>query len=409
MWKIALSKPPQRQNSRYEAPIRADREPQDAADSIYLLARPIMNFASDNTAGASEAILAAVMAANDGEVAAYGKDPLSAKAAELLCDTFERDCACFLVNTGTAANALALSAICPPFGAIFCHSESHIMADECGAPEMFTSGAKLIGIPGHAGKIARAQLKAALAQYPRGVDKQVQPAVLSLTQLTESGTIYTCQELASLSALAHDAGLMVHMDGARFANALVSLRCTPAQMSWKAGIDVLSFGATKNGALGCEAVIFFDPSRAASLPFLRKRGGHTLSKGRFLGAQMTAYLENGHWLDLAKAANAQGQKLVQGLAKIPGVRLPWPCEGNEIFAILPRAIDAALRAEGAVYYPWNFRDFGSDCEPPARDEVFVRLVTSFATRPSDVARFLTIAGSAGLHMNRESKIISNGP
>jgi threonine aldolase len=409
VWKIAFSKPPQLQNSRYEAPIRADREPQDTADSIYLLARPIMNFASDNTAGASDAILAAVMAANDGEVAAYGKDPLSAKAAELLCDTFERDCACFLVNTGTAANALALSAICPPFGAIFCHTESHIMADECGAPEMFTGGAKLIGIPGHAGKIAWAELKAALAQYPRGVDKQVQPAVLSLTQLTESGTIYTPQELALLTSLAHDAGLMVHMDGARFANALVSLRCTPAELSWKAGIDVLSFGATKNGALGCEAVIFFDPEKAASMPYLRKRSGHTLSKGRFLAAQMTAYLENGHWLDLAKAANGHAQKLAQGLAKIHGVRLPWPCEANEIFAILPRAIDAALRAEGAVYYPWNFRDFGSDSEPPAQDEVFVRLVTSFATRPSNVVRFLTIAGSAGLHMNRESKLISNGP
>jgi len=409
VWKIAFPKAPQLQNGRYVAPIRADREPHGAADSIHLLPRPMMNFASDNTAGASDVILRAVMAANGGEAAAYGKDPLSAKAAELLGDVFERDCACFLVNTGTAANALALAAICPPFGAIFCHFESHIMADECGAPEMFTGGAKLIGIPGHAGKIALRELKAALAQYPRGGEKQVQPAILSLTQLTESGTIYTCQELASLSALAHNARLMVHMDGARFANALVSLGCTPAEMSWKAGIDVLSFGATKNGALGCEAVIFFDPSRAASLPYLRKRSGHTLSKGRFLGAQMTAYLENSHWLDLAKAANAHAQKLAQGLAKIPGVRMPWPCEANEIFAILPRTVDEALRAEGAVYYPWNLRDFGAGCEPPAQDEVFVRLVTSFATHPSNVARFLTIARSAGLPKNRESKIISNGP
>ncbi len=354
-----------------------------------------MNFASDNTSGASGVILRAVVAANEGEEPAYGKDPLSAKAAGLLCETFDRECACFLVNTGTAANALALAAICPPFGAVFCHPESHIMADECGAPEMFTGGGKLIGIPGHAGKIARAELKAALAQYPAGVEKQVQPAVLSLTQLTESGTIYTCRELASLSALAHDAGLMVHMDGARFANALDALRCTPAEMSWKAGIDVLSFGATKNGALGCEAVIFFDPENAARLPYLRKRSGHTLSKGRFLGAQMIAYLENDHWLDLAKAANAHALKLAQGLAKIPGVRLPWPCQANEIFAILPRAVDEALRAEGALYYPWKFRDFGSDGEPPAQDEVFVRLVTSFATKPSEIQNFLVIAGSLG--------------
>jgi len=258
-----------------------------------------------------------------------------------------------LINTGTAANALALAAISPPFGAIFCHPESHIMADECGAPEMFTGGAKLIGIPGRAGKIAAAELKAALAQYPRGIDKQVQPAVLSLTQLTESGTLYTCEELALLSALAHDAGLLVHMDGARFANALVSVRCTPAEMSWKAGIDILSFGATKNGALGCEAVIFFDPFRAASVPYLRKRSGHTLSKGRFLGAQLTAYLANGHWLDLAATANAHAQRLAQGLAKIPGVRLPWPCEGNEVFAIFLRALDEGRGPRARSTTPGN--------------------------------------------------------
>ncbi|HMF06908.1 MAG TPA: beta-eliminating lyase-related protein [Methylocella sp.] len=409
MWKIAFSKPLLLQSRGYEATIRADREPQVTADSVFLLTRPIMNFASDNTTGASDVILRAVMAANEGEAPAYGKDPLGAKAAQLLCQTFGCDCGCFLVNTGTAANALALAAISPPFGAIFCHSESHIMADECGAPEMFTGGAKLIGIPGRAGKIALPELKAALSQYPRGVEKQVQPAVLSLTQLTESGTIYTCEELASLSALAHDAGLMVHMDGARFANALVALRCTPAEMSWKAGIDVLSFGATKNGALGCEAVIFFDPEKAANMPYLRKRGGHTLSKGRFLGAQMIAYLENGHWLDLAKAANAQAQKLAQGLATIPGVRLPWPCEGNEIFAILPHALDEALRAKGALYYPWNFRDFAVGCAPPEQDEVFVRLVTSFATRSLDVERFLNVAATAGFRTTSDSKIISTGP
>jgi threonine aldolase len=395
VWKTALSKPRMLQNSGCEAPICADRERQAMADLVSPPVRPVMNFASDNTSGASEAILQAIVAANSGEAAPYGKDPLTEKAARLLCETFERECACFLVDTGTAANALALAAICPPFGAIFCHSDSHITTDECGAPEMFTGGAKLVGIPGQGGKIAAAELKASLARYPRGVDKQVQPAVLSLSQVTESGTVYSCQELACLTTLAHEAGLMVHMDGARFANALVSLRCTPAEMSWKAGIDVLSFGATKNGALGSEAVVFFDPEKAAHMPYLRKRSGHTLSKGRFLGAQMTAYLEKGHWLALAAAANASAQKLAQGLAKIPGVRLPWPCEANEIFAILPRAIDAALREAGALYYPWNFCAFGSGCKPPAQDEVFVRLVTSFATQPSSVARFLTIAASAG--------------
>jgi threonine aldolase len=353
-----------------------------------------MNFASDNITGASQAILAAIVAANDGSTSAYGADPLTAKAKSLLCEVFERESACFLVSTGTAANSLALSAICPPFGALFCHAQAHITEDECGAPEMFTGGAKLVGIEGQAGKIAPADLKAVLGSFPRGREKQVQPAALSLSQATESGTVYTCQELAELAGAAHDAGLTVHMDGARFANALVSLNCTPAEMSWKAGIDVLSFGATKNGALACEAVIFFDPARAASLPFRRKRSGHTLAKGRFLGAQMTAYLGGGHWLDLAKAANGYAKRLAQGLAEISGIRMPWPCQANEVFAILPSATDAALKACGATYYPWKFPSFIPELAPPARDEVFVRLVTSFATRPSEIDRFIAIARSA---------------
>jgi threonine aldolase len=354
-----------------------------------------MDFASDNTAMASQAILAAVVAANEGPAPAYGADSLTTKAAQLLDDVFEREIASFLVNTGTAANALALGAVTPPFGAIFCHSQAHVMEDECGAPEMFTGGAKLIGIAGRAGKIAPADLKSVLADFPRGLEKQVQPAALSLSQVTESGTIYTCEELAKLTAVAHDAGLMVHMDGARFANALVSLQCTPAEMSWKAGIDILSFGATKNGALACEAVIFFDPLKAVCLPYQRKRSGHTLSKGRFLGAQMTAYLENGHWLDLAARANHHARRLAQGLAKVPGVRMPWPCQANEIFAILPGVIETALTAGGAHYYNWRFRDSCPVCAPPGKDEVFVRLVTSFATLPSDVDDFLTLAMRAG--------------
>jgi threonine aldolase len=352
-----------------------------------------MDFASDNTAGASQAILAAIAAGNEGSASSYGADPLTARAVLLLCEVFERELACFLVSSGTAANALALGAISPPFGAVFCHAQAHIMEDECGAPEMFTGGAKLVGIAGRAGKIAPADLAAMLADFPHGVEKQVQPAALSLSQVTECGTIYTCPELAGLTALAHDAGLMVHMDGARFANALVALHCTPADLTWKAGIDVVSFGATKNGALACEAVLFFDPARAASLPFRRKRSGHTLSKGRFLGAQMAAYLENGHWLDLAARANGHARQLAAGLAKVPGIRMPWPCEANEVFVILPRKIDAALKAAGALYYPWRFRDVSPGCAPPSKDEIFVRLVTSFATQPSEVDSFLTLARS----------------
>lgn len=353
-----------------------------------------MNFASDNTVGASQEILDAIVAANEGSDAAYGSDLLTAKAIRILGEVFEREAACFFVPTGTAANALALSAISPPYGAVFCHSRAHINEDECGAPEMFTGGAKLVGIPGHAGKIDPREFSAILKEFPRGLVKQVQPAALSLSQATECGTIYRRKELAELAAIAHGAGLMVHMDGARFANALVASGCTPAEMSWKSGIDVLSFGATKNGALACEAVIFFDPATAASLPFQRKRSGHTLSKGRFFGAQMIAYLENGHWLDLAGSANAHAGRLAEGLATVPGVRLVWPSEANEIFAILPNRVDMALKAAGVFYYDWNFHGFEAEIGNQNMDEAFVRLVTSFATKPSDIERFLSIVWSA---------------
>ena len=294
-----------------------------------------MDFASDNVAGVSPKILEAIAAAMHGTAPAYGSDPWTARALAQIDEIFECRTASFLVTTGTAANALALAALSPPWGAIFCHRRAHVMEDECGAPEMFTAGAKLIGIEGAAGKIGPAALQAALAAFPRGLVKQVQPAVLSLSQATECGTVYSGAEIEDLSAIAHAAGVAVHMDGARFANALVAQNSTPAQMTWKAGVDALSFGATKNGALACEAVIFFNPEQAANFPFRRKRSGHTLSKGRFLGAQMAAYLVADHWLELARSANAHAAKLAGGLKSVPGVRLAWPAEANEVFALLP--------------------------------------------------------------------------
>ncbi len=350
-----------------------------------------MDFTSDNTCGAHPKILDAIAAANSGSVASYGEDPFTQAAAAKLAAVFEREAAVFLVATGTAANALAIGAVCPPWGAIFCHEDAHISEDECGAPEMFTAGAKIVGIPGFAGKIAAGDFKKTLAAYPRGQVKQVQPAVLSLSQLTEAGTAYTCEEIAALAAIAHEAGLKVHMDGARFANALVAQNCSPAAMSWQAGIDVLSFGGTKNGALACEAVIFFDPALAESFAYQRKRSGHTVSKGRFLGAQMAAYLEDGLWLDLAKTANEHAAKLAAGLGKIPGVRLPWPPNANEIFVIIPSAIDKMLKAAGAAYYDWGLRDYPPEIIPPGEGEVFIRLVTSYATASADTERFIRAA------------------
>jgi threonine aldolase len=354
-----------------------------------------MDFASDNAAGASRPILEALLATNDEFCPAYGADRHSAAAERALSAVFERDVASFLVATGTGANALALGAITPPWGAVFCHEHAHIIDDECGAPEMFSGGAKLVGIPGAIGKIIPAALRDTLARFPRGLVKQVQPAALCLSQATECGTIYTCAEIAELAAIAHAAGVCVHMDGARFANALIALDCTPADMTWKAGVDVLSFGATKNGALACEAVVFFDRQRAADFAYHRKRGGHTLSKGRFLGVQMCAYLKDHHWLDLARHANALAARLEEGLRRSPGVRLPWARQVNEVFAILPKRVDAALKAAGARYYDWGTRSL-SPQEAPHDDEVFVRLISSFATKPADIDRFVAIVAESAI-------------
>ena len=352
-----------------------------------------MNFTSDNASGASDNVLAAIVAANAGVAMPYGADPWTAAAETALCDLFERDCAVFLVPTGTAANALALACLTPPWGAIFCHHDAHVMDDECGAPEFFADGAKLVGLPGAQGKISAQTLGAALTAYPRGLVKQVQPSALTLTQATESGTLYQIAEIAELARLAHAAGVSVHMDGARFANAMVSLGVSPAEMSWKAGVDVLSFGASKNGTLCCEAVIFFDRARAADFAFRRKRAGHTLSKGRFLGAQVTAYLAGGHWLDLAGAANARAAQLARGLAALPGVRVPWRCQANEVFVIVPRKAEEALKAAGARFYDWGARGLDG-AAAPGPDEVFLRLVASFATTVAEVDEFLAIARAA---------------
>jgi threonine aldolase len=352
-----------------------------------------MDFASDNAAGASRPILEALLATNDEFCPAYGADRHTAEAEHALSALFEREAASFLVATGTGANALALGATTPPWGAVFCHEHAHIIDDECGAPEMFSGGAKLVGIPGAIGKITPAALRDAFARFPRGLVKQVQPAALSLSQASECGTIYTCAEIAELAALAHGAGVSVHMDGARFANSLLALGCTPAEMTWKAGVDVLSFGATKNGTLACEAVIFFDRDRVTDFAYRRKRGGHTLSKGRFLGVQMCAYLRDDHWLDLARHANASAARLEEGLRQIAGVRLPWPRQVNELFVILPNRADVALKAAGARYYDWGARSLSPE-EAPRKDELFVRLITSFATDPRDVDRFVAIAAES---------------
>lgn len=343
-----------------------------------------MNFASDNAAPVAQPILDAIAQANAGYALGYGNDDWSRTVERRLSEIFERDVAAFLVPTGTAANALALAHIAPPWGVVFCHAESHIATDECGAPEFFGGGFKLAGLPGDAGKIAPDTLKAALAGYGGHSPHQMVAAALSITQVTEAGTIYRVDEIAALSEIAHARGLAVHMDGARFANALVRLNATPAQMTWQAGIDVLSFGATKGGAMGAEAVVIFDPARAAFFGERRKRGGQLLSKHRFLAAQFAAFLEGGLWLDLARHANAMASELAEKLATL-GLSPVFPVDANLVFVALPRALDAKLKAAGASYYVRP-----SDTLRLPADTVLARLVTSFATRQDDIERFVNL-------------------
>ena len=352
-----------------------------------------MNFTSDNVSGASPQILRAIVDSNAGSAAPYGMDPWTQDATRRLSDVFERDVAAFLVATGTGSNALALAALAAPGTAVLCHEEAHVIEDECGAPEFFTGGGKLVGIPGAGGKITPDGFATALARYPRGIVRQVQPAALSLSQVTEAGTLYTVDEIRTLAGAAHAAGLAVHLDGARFANAVAALGVSPADLTWRAGVDVLSFGATKNGAVACEAVVFFDPEKAGDFLFRRKRGGHTVSKGRFLGAQMAGFLDGGHWLDLARRANARAARLSAGLAALPGVRLPWPTEANEVFPIVPAAMDEALKAAGGRYYPWTTRSLGANAAP-GDGERMIRLICAFDTDESAVDEFVAVAARA---------------
>jgi threonine aldolase len=347
-----------------------------------------MNFASDNTAGIAPALLDAIVNANQGFALGYGRDDLTERAARRIAEVFERDVVVFLVPTGTAANALALAHVSPPWGAVLCHADSHIITDECGAPEFFGGGLKLVGLPGEAGKIATPTLRGALERGPWGGPHHVTASALSLSQATEAGTIYRVDEIRALAELAHARGLAVHMDGARFANALVRMNASPAEATWKAGVDVLSLGATKAGALAAEAVVFFDPARADGMPERRKRGGHLVSKHRFIAAQFEAFFAADLWLDLARHANDKADQLAARLAAA-GLPPVWPVEANEVFVALPRAVDARLRAAGASYYERDPHGLPEDAVDGGA--VLVRLVTSFATTDEDIAQFIAVA------------------
>ena len=348
---------------------------------------PNRHFTSDNVAPAAAAILAAVHAANEGYAASYGADPWSARLQAIASEVFERPVEVFPVATGTAANALALSQLAPPYGAIYCHETAHVATDECGAPEMFCAGAKLIGLPSPDGKIDLRRLRSEIALADDMGVHHVKPAAVSLTQATEWGTVYRPDEIAAIAAFAHAHGLGVHMDGARFANAVAHLGCSPAEVTWRAGVDVLSLGATKNGALCAEAVVFFDATKASEFARRRKRAGHLWSKMRFLSAQLVAYLEDDLWLANARHANAMAAALAAGLRGAPGARLLQPVEANELFVALPEATVARLERDGFLFYRWPYRELD--------DAVAIRLVTSYATLAEDVEAFTAALRAGG--------------
>jgi threonine aldolase len=310
---------------------------------------PVYDFRSDNVSGVAPELLDAIREASAGTAGPYGDDEWTRRMNRRYAEVFEKPVSVFPFTTGTGANSVALAALANPHGSVLCHPTAHINAYECGAPEFFT-GAKLVGVGGPDFKVGLAELETALAGAGIGSPVKVQPFALNITQPSDMGTLYTIDEVRGLAACAHRRGLRVHMDGARFANALAALSCSPAELTWRSGVDLLCLGATKNGALNAEALVVFDESLASSLPFLMKRGGQVVSKARFVSAQLERYLADGLWLERARQANAKAADLARRLASLPGVEIVAPVEVNMIFARIPAPGVAALERGPFRYY-----------------------------------------------------------
>jgi len=327
-----------------------------------------MNFRSDNTAGVAAEIMAAMAAANEKAAPAYGDDLWSRQLDARFSALFEHEVRVFTVATGTAANAISLASVTPPWGAIVCHEEAHIACDECGAPEFYSDGAKLVLVGGGAAKLTPEAVAEGAGRNARGIHS-VKPAALSISQSTERGACYTPAEMAALGAAARVAGLAFHVDGARFGNAAAALGCKPADITWRTGVDILSFGATKNGAMAAEAIICFDPARAEEIARRRKRGGQLFSKGRYAAAQLLAYLEDDLWLRLAGRANGLAKRLGEAAAPF----LMHPVETNQVFIKPGAEALAKLRAAGAEFYDWGAEGSGE-----------ARLVVSWNQAEADI-------------------------
>ncbi len=338
------------------------------------------NFRSDNESGVAEPILQALTRVNAGSAHSYGEDAVTAQLNAAFNEVFEREVTVFPVVTGTAANALCVAQMVPAYGAVLCHQDSHLNVDECGAPEFYAGGAKLIGLPGGQALIAPERLARTIEASGVHGDHECELSAVSLTQSTELGTVYSTDHISEISAIARAHGLRLHMDGARFANAVASLQCSPADVSWRAGVDMLSFGASKNGAMAAEAVIVFDPSLARALGRRRKRGGHLISKMRFVSAQLLAYLQDGLWLELAANANAGARRLAAGLGRIDDVEIALPVQANGVFARLPDALAQGLKVAGFEFHGW-----------PGEPGLY-RLLVPFNMPTSQIDDFVQTAG-----------------
>ena len=351
-----------------------------------------MSFASDNTAPTHPNVIRAIAEANNGYAMPYGNDHYTQAAVQQIRDVFEApEAEVFLVTTGSAANALALSSFAAPWQTIYCHRMAHIYTDECGAPEFYTGGAKLTLLDGQDAKFSPETLRAAIAATAQGDVHVVQRGPVSITNTTEFGAIYGPQEVAAISQVCRDYDLPLHMDGARFSNALVAAGCSPAEMTWKAGVDVLSFGGTKNGLIGVEAVVFFNTKPAWEFQLRRKRSGHLLSKNRFLAAQMNAYLADDLWLDMAKAANAAAASLERAILELPAASLAHPRQANAVFVNLPRKLHRAAQAGGAAYGIWP-HDVSLDGDD---DELLMaRLMCSWCTTNTEIDQLVGLYLSA---------------
>ena len=342
-----------------------------------------MYFASDNSGPAHPKVIEAITRANDGYAMPYGVEDAMERIRARLRDMLGMpDAAIYLVATGTATNSLILATLCQPWQAIFCSDVAHIEEDECGAPEFFTNGAKLTLVDAPDAKMTPDALRAAIEGTADGVVHGVQRGPVSVTSVTERGTVYSLDEQAALTGVAHEFGLATHLDGARFANAVASLDCSAADMA--RGFDAISFGATKNGCLGVEAAVFRDPDHAWEFELRRKRAGHLFSKHRFLSAQMEAYLTDDLWLEMAQSANAACARLVDGLRGIDGVTLAHPSDANIAYVLFPRAAHRRLHDAGARFYSMGPME-GADDEP-----VKARLVCDWSARDENTDRFLDL-------------------